>query len=219
MTRRCIASITPSQRKPGRFTLEVEGQQIATLSIDAIERLGLARGSAFDDGTAAAVEREVGILATYDRALNLLAARARASADLHRLLVSKGEPKDRVDAAIGRLEHAGFLDDSSFARQFTRSKVLDGGFSRCRVQLELEKRGVARDVAIQAIDAVFVEDGVNEAASIERIARKKLRTLINQDAPTRKRRLYAFLARRGYHADDIGRVMRNLLNEATRHAE
>jgi len=191
--------------------LDVDGAEIATLSIEAIERLRLGSGVPFDDRLALEVEREAGILDTYDRALNMLAARGRASADLRRVLIRKGEPADRVTIAIERLERAGFVDDASYARQFTRSKGVGGGLSKRRVQQELAKRGVARDVSDEAIETVFVEEGVDEEASIERVARKKLRSLSSVDDATRKRRLYSFLARRGYDSDAIGRVLRILL--------
>jgi len=208
---RTITAITPSPRKPGRFVLAVDGADIATLSIEAIERLHLGTGGLFDDRTAIEVEREAGILETFDRALNMLAARGRASADLRRVLLRKGEPADRVAIAIERLERAGFVDDASFARQFTRSKGVSGGLSKRRVQQELSKRGVPREVSDEAIEAVFLEEGVDEEASIERVARKKLRSLSNADDATRRRRLYSFLARRGYDSDAIGRVLRTVL--------
>jgi regulatory protein len=147
---------------------------------------------------------------TYERALDMLEARARGVTELRRLLIKKGEPADAVDAAIERLRASGVLDDANFARQLTRSKALGGGHSRRRIQQELAKRGVARDVSDEAIAEVFDEEGVDEAAAIERVARKKLRTLGAVDAPTRKRRLYAFLARRGYDVDAIARVVRML---------
>jgi regulatory protein len=208
---RTITGITPSPRKPGRFVVAVDGVEIATLSIEAIERLRLGTGAAFDDRTALEVEREAGILETFDRALNMLAARGRASADLRRILLRKGEPADRVSVAIERLERAGFVDDASFARQFTRSKGVGGGLSKRRVQQELSKRGVAREISDEAIETVFVEEGVDEEASIEKVARKKLRSLSNVDEATRRRRLYSFLARRGYDSDAIGRVLRAVL--------
>ena len=134
-----------------------------------------------------------------------------ASADLRRILLRKGEPADRVSLAIERLERAGFVDDASFARQFTRSKGVGGGLSKRRVQQELSKRGVARDISDEAIETVFLEEGVDEEASIEKVARKKLRSLSTVDEATRRRRLYSFLARRGYDSDAIGRVLRAVL--------
>ena len=151
---------------------------------------------------------------TYERALDMLEARSRAVAELRRLLIRKGEPEADVDAAIERLRTNGLLDDADFARQLTRSKALGAGLSRRRIQQELSKRGVARDVSDHAIEQVFDEEGVDEEASIERVARKKLRMLTNTDDATRKRRLYNFLARRGYDNDDIQRVLRDLLRAA-----
>jgi regulatory protein len=148
---------------------------------------------------------------TYARALDMLEARARAVTELRRLLIKKGEPPEEVDAAIERLRAAGVLDDANFARQLTRSKALGGGHSRRRIQQELAKRGVARDVSDEAIEEVFEEEGIDEAAAIERVARKKLRLLGGLDLATQKRRLFGFLARRGYDSDAIARVLRVVL--------
>jgi regulatory protein len=148
---------------------------------------------------------------TYERALDMLEARARAVTELRRLLIKKGEPPEDVDAAIERLRTTGLLDDANFARQLTRSKALGGGHSRRRIQQELAKRGVARDVSNEAIEEVFEEEGIDEAATIERVARKKLRTLGGVDLATQKRRLFGFLARRGYNSDAIARVLRVVL--------
>jgi regulatory protein len=148
---------------------------------------------------------------TYERALDMLEARARATAELRRLLIKKGEPEADVDAAIERLQSAGLLDDANFARQFTRSKALGAGLSRRRLQQELTKRGVNRELSSDAIETVFVEEGVDDSATIERVARKKLRTLSKLDTDTQRRRLYGFLARRGYDSDDIATVIRVVL--------
>ncbi len=148
---------------------------------------------------------------TYERALDMLEARARAVTELRRLLIKKGEPPEDVDAAIERLRTTGLLDDANFARQLTRSKALGGGHSRRRIQQELAKRGVARDVSNEAIEEVFEEEGIDEAATIERVARKKLRTLGGVDLATQKRRLFGFLARRGYNSDAIARALRVVL--------
>src|SRR5579884_459101 len=110
---------------------------------------------------------------TYDRALDMLEARARGVAELRRLLIRKGEPEADVDAAIERLRASGLLDDANYARQLTRSKALGAGLSKRRIQQELAKRGVARETSDQAIDEVFEDEAIDEDVSIERVARKK----------------------------------------------
>ena len=150
---------------------------------------------------------------TYDRALDLLEARARSIVELRRALIKKGEPVADVDAAIDRLRGAGLLDDAGYARQLARSKALGAGHSRRRIAQELTRRGVARNVGDEAIAAVFVEEAVDEDANIERVARKKMKTLANLDAQTQRRRLYGFLARRGYDVDAIGDVVARLIGD------
>ena len=207
-----VTAVLPSPRRNGRFDVVVDGSFAATLSLEAIERLGISVGAPVDDRLEAAVAREASVVATYDRALNMIALRARSSAELRRLLLRKGEPAENVDVAIERLLRAGFLDDESFAKQFARAKALGGGLSRRRVQQELARRGVARDVADVAIADVFSEEHIDEEGTLERLARKKLKSLARFDAAVQRRRLYAFLARRGYDSDDIARTLRSVMS-------
>jgi len=207
-----ITALLPSVRKPGRFELVVDGAAFATVGLDMIERLGLAVGRTIDT-VRDAVEAEAAALATYDRAVTMLAARARSATELRRQLVRKGEPAPLVDAAIEKLRAAGHLDDAAFARAFTRSKALGAGASKRRLQQELAKRGVARDVSDEAVAEVFEEEAIDEGESVERLARKRLRSLARLDAATRHRRLWSFLARRGYDADVIRRAIEKVTGE------
>jgi regulatory protein len=192
----------------------VDGTVVATLSVEAIERLQLSVGSVVDERVEAAIARESAIVGTYDRALNMIALRARAAAELRKLLVRKGEPAEFVDVAIERLLRAGFLDDHSFAKQFVRTKAVGAGLSRRRLQQELARRGVARDVADSAIAEVFSDEHIDEEETIDRVARKKLRSLTKLDVQVQRRRLFAFLARRGYDSDDIARTVRAVVTRS-----
>jgi regulatory protein len=201
-----ISGIVPTPRHPGRFELLVDGKSFATLSLDALERLQLAVGRSVV-GLEERIASEAAQLKVYDRALNMLAFRARSSAELARALVRKGEEKEHVDRAVVRLQEQGLLDDSAFAQSFTRAKVLGANQSRRRVQQELFRKGVARDVSDAAIETVFEEEGVDQRDIVEQAARKKLRSLTKLEPAVRRRRLYAFLARRGYDGEDIRKAM------------
>ncbi len=184
----------------------VDGSAVATLSIDVIERLELRVGRDIT-GLEERIAAEGAQLKVNDRALSMLAFRARSSAELARTLVRKGEDKSMVDRAIARLQAQGLLDDAAFARSFTRARVVGAQQSRRRVQQELARRGVARAVADDAIATVFEEEEVDQADVVVQAARRKLRTLIKLDPAVRRRRLYGFLARRGYDGEDIRRAM------------
>lgn len=213
-----ITEITESPRRPGRYVISVAGRAGPTVSVETIDRWKLAVGQPWQP-VAAAVEREGAALATYDRALNMLAARARSRRELERLLIRKGEPRELAREAIARLEQAGYLDDAEYARQFARAKALGAGLARRRLAAELGRRGVERAVVDRAVDEVFLEERVDEREGVERVARKRLASLAGLDPVTRRRRLYAFLARRGYGPDLIRVVIEGIEGEGVGDAE
>ena len=90
--------------------------------------------------------------------------------------------------------------------------------SRRRVQQDLARKGVARDVTDAAIATVFDEEQVDQREIVEQAARKKLGSLRKLEPVVRRRRLYAFLARRGYDAEDIRAAM-DAVGEALRDVE
>ena len=207
-----VTAVTPSPRREGRFDILVDGKSAGTLSLDAIERLQLHVGTEYGERLAESVAVEAARLRTFDRALDMLAFRGRATRELRTALLRKGEDAANVDHSIQRLTAMGLLDDASYARQYAHAKIVGPGFSRRRLQAELAKRGVARDVADEAIADALAEDDVDSDAILELVAARKLRSLEKEDAPTRRRRLYEFLARRGYDSDDIRRVMKRILD-------
>jgi len=73
----------------------------------------------------------------------------------------------------------------------------------------LTQRGLDRALIDRLLDAdrPRPEDAVQGAADL---ARKTLRTLGRFDPPTRKRRLWAMLARRGFDTDTIEAALRSV---------
>jgi regulatory protein len=207
-----ITQITENPRKPGRYVIDVDGRAYATVTAEALSASKAHVGVVVDDTLAAHLREANELTAAYDRALNLLAFRARSARELQRRLVQKGITTERAERVIRKLREVGLIDDADFARQVARSKV-SAGASRRRLHQELFKRGVARDVADDAVDEVLEEENVDEVAVAERVARKRLPSLAGSDAPTRRRRLYGFLARRGHDSETIRVVMSRVLGQ------
>lgn len=207
-----ITNITEHPRKPGRYVIDVDGRQFAVVSADALAETKTRIGVVVDDRLAARLNDASEDTAMYDRALNLLAFRARSARELQRRLTMKGESRERAERVIAKLRDVGLINDADFARQVARSKV-SAGASKRRLQQELFKRGVARDVADRAVAEVLEDESVDEVAVAERVARKRLPSLASADAATQRRRLYAFLARRGHDGETIRTVMDRVLSD------
>jgi regulatory protein len=139
----------------------------------------------------------------YNRALDLLSARPYTVRQLRRKLIQKEVPADEADAVVERLVGAGLLDDAKYASAYARSRLTGQGASVRRISQDLARKGVPAEVAKQAIAEVVSEEDVDTRAVIERVARKKLTSMGDLEPVVLRRRLFAFLARRGYELDEI----------------
>src|SRR3990172_7469450 len=148
--------------------------------------------------------------ATYAKALDALARRARSSAELTRWLAQRDHSPEHVARTIERLTAVGLLDDAAYARSLARSRATGRGMSRRRIQAELARRGVARAQVDAAIAEVMADEDVDERALVEAAAAKKLRALATLAPDVRRRRLYGFLTRRGYAQDLVRETVAKL---------
>ncbi|HEY0971183.1 MAG TPA: regulatory protein RecX [Gemmatimonadales bacterium] len=208
-----VTGLAESGRREGRYVVQLDGSPAATVSVEAIARLALAVGRTLDELELARLMEEDAVLAAYDRALGLLAARDRSATELRRRLVQKGVEAAPAEAAVVRLVEQGVVDDARYARALVRSRALGAGASRRRIAQELSRRGVERRVADEALDQVWSEEEVDQSEAAEQLARKRLATMGKLDPLTQRRRLYAFLARRGYDADEIRHAMEKAMEE------
>ena len=147
----------------------------------------------------------------YEYALRLLTARSYTARSLRRKLAQKGIEPETAEAVMTRLESSGLIDDAKYAEQYTRSKILTSGASKRRVVQDLRRKGIAQPLADAAIASVFAEEDVDPVAMAEKAARKKVAQMGDLDPIVLRRRLFGFLARKGYELDDIKRVVSKVL--------
>lgn len=148
----------------------------------------------------------------YNRALDLLSARPYTVRGLRRKLMQKEVPADEADAVIQRLTEAGLLDDEKYALAYARTKLVGAGSSKRRIRQELGRKGIRAELSDQAVEQVIVDEEVDTRALVERVARKKFASMGDLEPVVLRRRLYSFLARRGYDLDEIQAVMKGLGN-------
>lgn len=208
-----ITALREHPRKAGRYIVDINGKQAAVVGAAYIHDARLKVGMELDDVGGDKLIAAARKVEAFDRAAAALGRRARSKHELERWLLQRGYDAADVAEAVARLSELGALDDSQYARAFSRSRALGKGMSRRRLQQELARRGVSREQADQAIAEVMDEEAVDERALLEAAARKKMTTLAGLDPDTAKRRLAGFLARRGYDASAVSAVVRKLMAE------
>jgi regulatory protein len=147
----------------------------------------------------------------YNYALNLLSARPYATRALHRKLIQKQYSAADADDAIRRLVDNGLLNDAKYAEQYARSRIATTGASKRRVQQDLYRKGITGELATNAIANVLESEEIDPEAVLARVAKKKLAQLGDLEPLVLRRRLFAFLVRRGYDIDEIKAVVSRLI--------
>jgi regulatory protein len=145
--------------------------------------------------------------------LRLLTDRARTRQELAQALHRKGIPDDVAGSVLERFDEVGLIDDAAFAGQWVRSRHAHRGLARRAIAVELRRKGVADEVAGEALAEV---DGESEERRARQLVDRKLRSLTIASTEQRAaagRRLVGMLARKGYGAGVAYRVVREALAE------
>ncbi|OLF04330.1 recombinase RecX [Actinophytocola xinjiangensis] len=143
--------------------------------------------------------------------LRLLTVRPRTRAELRQALLRKEITDQVADQVLGRLDEVGLIDDAAFADLWVRSRHTHQGLGRRALAMELRRKGVADDVAA---DAMATVDDEAEEERARQLVRKRLRSLTAADDTARVRKLVGMLARRGYSEGLAFRVVRDELRAA-----
>ncbi len=149
----------------------------------------------------------------YTRAINLLSARARSAEKLRQKLREKCDDDAVIDAVVVRLKEQKFIDDTAYAAARATSSLAKGR-SKLRASIDLSQKGIDRATAKEAVDKALEDTGEPESMIAERAARKKLRSLSKFDPPTKKQKLYGFLARQGFSPESVRHALKVVLDEA-----
>jgi regulatory protein len=140
--------------------------------------------------------------------LRLLTGQPRTRAELATALAKRGVPAEAAEQVLGRFTEVGLIDDAAFATAWVDSRHAGRGLGRRALAAELRRRGV--DDRTTA-DAVATLDPGTEEATARALVRRKLRTGGDLTPEARARRVIGMLARRGYSADLVRRLVREEL--------
>jgi len=206
-----IGAVVPDPRRPDSVRVLVEGRALLTLPRQVAEREGLASGTALNHELYGRLSRAADAEAACRTGLRFLEHRPFAARDLARRLVLKGHPPEAAEAARTRLEAMGLLDDARFSVGFIQTRGARGR-GPLRLRRDLAAMGVERKVIDAALAEAFGRDGA-DAPRPDALARRRLAQLKGLPRPVQRRRLLAFLARRGYAGREVTVLVGELLGQ------
>lgn len=214
---RVVGAIVPDPRRAGSVRVMVLGRPLLTIPREVAERERLEEGLELGEALFTRLCRAADEEAAFRTALRLLERRPFAARDLTRRLVLKGHPPEAANAARIRAEHLGLIDDARYALHYAQSRAARGR-GPLRLRRDLAMMGVDSRVVDQALTDAFGADGT-EGPQADALARRRLSQLRGLPRPVQRRRLLAFLARRGFAGHAVTRMVGELLGGASSEGE
>jgi regulatory protein len=205
---RRITALVPEAQGAGSVRIEVDGERFGAVAPEVVGAERLQVGRELDEALLARLSAQAEAEAAYRTALRAVERRSFARADLGRRLRRKGHAAEAVELALARLGERGYLDDAAFAVNYVETRSARGR-GPLRLRRDLAAMGVERSVIDRAL-AAHAEDA--EAGELPRaLAAKRLAQLGDLPRYVRRRRVLAYLARRGFSGREVTEMVGKLL--------
>ena len=185
-----ITALQFQKRNKDRVNVYIDGQ--FAFGLVAIEAVHLKVGQTLSDDDIARLQVQDEVGRAYERALNFLSYRPRSEAEVRRNLRKKGIEEAVIETVVDRLMRAGLLDDQEFARYWVENLLRFKPRGVRALRHELRAKGVSDPVIADALA------NLDEEAAARQVAETGARRLSHRDPRDFRRRLVAYMARRGF---------------------
>lgn len=203
-----ITSVQQDRTDRRRYRIYAEGEEpILFVHEDLLIRYRLLKGQMIDRGLLATIQEEDDRHRAYTLACVYLGAKPRTTRQIEQYLRRKELEERHIAYAIERLENERYVDDDEYARQFAKQRVRSAQKGSLLIKQELQQRGISRQAAEEAVKALEISAEQDAAVAA---ATKKWRTLKGELAD-RKRKLGAFLMRRGFAGNTVKEAISSVM--------
>ncbi len=180
-----------------------DGRELIADPLDLLP-MNLAKGDELTDDEVEILVRRSGQLGALETAANMLSRKPQSAKEIERALQKKGFDEDSVAYAVEKLIGLGAIDDENYAKLIARHYGSRGWGER-RISEEFHRRGIDRAVADKVADEI-----ADPAETIDKLLIKRAGATPDE---AQKRRVTAFLMRRGFQYDDIRAAWRRFGQE------
>jgi regulatory protein len=205
-----LTALEPDPRRPGTLRVEIDGARFGAVPREMAGAAGLVVGRPLEPELQARLAAGADEESAFRTVLRALERRGFARMDLIRRLVRKGHPRPAVEAAVGRAERLGLLDDAAFAADYVQTRAARGR-GPSRLVRDLQAMGVDRAHIDRALAAEWPEGSDRQAVPLA-LAAKRAAQLGSLPRPVKRRRVLAYLARRGFAGRDISEMVSRVVH-------
>ncbi len=147
------------------------------------------------------------VIKAKEYAFLLLKYRLRSEKELSARLKRKNFPEEIIRQTISFLKEKSFLDDDVFTRAWISSR-LKRPFGLRRITQELKAKGIAQEIIARQVSRI--DKDYSEPEVIRKLAQKRFAAVKSGEPFKVKRKVYAYLVRRGFSPDAVYDIISQL---------
>ncbi len=202
--------ITQIKKKTGQrnlYSVFIDGKVAFHTTSDRLDTLNLNVGKTLNKLEMRQIIKSEEKEQALQYAFLLLSYRQRSEKEVITRLKKKKFSLEATDYVIKKLRNIKYLDDFAFSRSWIENRLRKDPRGARLLYLELIQKGVKQEIATKALREVFDEDNIDEVVLALKSIEKKISQYRNLERNKATRRIYNFLARRGYSQDVIKEVI------------
>jgi regulatory protein len=200
-----ITALKIQKRNPDRVNVYLDGR--FAFGLAAIEAARLHRGQVLSDEDVERLKERDSFEKARNRVLRFLSYRPRSEAEVRRYLQDKGVSPSIADEVVERLTRAKLLDDLAFARYWVENRERFKPRGARMLRHELRQKGVDAKIIDQALADLSEEESAYRAAA------QRGRRLAHLDQASFRKKLSAYLLRRGFPYSVVNPVVERTWQE------
>lgn len=189
-----------------------------SIFLDGIFAFGIARvlagslqvGQILNEEQIALLQAKDELESAYLKAINFLSYRARSSAEVRKNLRKHNISELCIEATIEHLEEKGYINDREFAKIWIENRNTFRPRGGRALRAELRQKGIADEVIESTLEKMVNEEELVYLAGIKKAKKLARYNLEWQDF---RKKLAAFLGRRGFSYNVISPVLSQLWDE------
>ena len=190
-----ITAVAAIAGRSDRVLVSVDNRPLGVLSDLEAYRRELAVGKILDAATLSELRTLADRQSLLDATLNFLSFRPRSEQEVRRYLRKRGATDSAADDVVADLKRQRLVDDEAFARFWVENRQRFRPRGERLLQSELRAKGVSRETLKASHED---EPPADEEELAVRAAQPYLRRLQGQPWLEFRRKLSAFLVRRGF---------------------
>ena len=196
--------ITAKSGRKDKIHIYIDGEYLLTIDEMFWFSCGYISGDEIDEEELTAFKEAAGSRCAFNSALNSLDYRDHSEREIRTKLLRKYDA-DCVEEAVRKLVELDLVNDERYAENYARELYEHKKFGKMRIKSELRAKGIAADIANEAVDALFEEEEPDNIQRIVDIIGKRYYNRMNDDVGRKK--VFAALQRMGYSFSDIREAM------------